>query len=174
MATRVKLNRQPRVHLKFVPQFQGAVHGHAVNMIRRFYPALQRHHTFEDLLQEAWVVFLKCQRKYGGDVTNAAWFMSLYSTSLNHKLIRLVEFTKRYNCVDAEGIEPVSDTENMGFLSVMLQELPQDIKELLRAMCLPTTDHHRLRKLNRKLIKRILNNGLDNASLLRSRKSIAV
>lgn len=165
---RVKL-RSKRVRLLYRPHFAGSIQGHAINQCRSFYPKLHSQHEFDDLLQEANIIFLKCQRRYSTTPgMNDAWFMSLFSRALTNKLIRMSTLVARYNYADSK-VEPVSDTENAGMLSIMLQELPHDMKELLRAMTLPDTNERAWRKRYAKTIRRILEGGLASASLLLKR-----
>src|SRR5437879_3859259 len=110
----------------FRPAFNGPIAGHAVNMSRKYYPLLAAELEFEDLLQEAWIVFLTCQRRYRGVVDNPAWFMALFSVSLQRRMVDLLRCQRPYISIDdlAEFDEPVTDFD-AGFGWRVLCELPQ-------------------------------------------------
>lgn len=154
-----------RQAVPFVPRWVGPIQGHAINQARRFYPQLAAHFEFEDLLQESYIVFLRCKRRYHGKVDNPAWFMSLFKTALHNQFLKLISSRPGYNLIEdyAEDSirEPVGDTENSGFLSHLLSQLPVEILQLLRDATLST--HEQLqRRAIRKLHRWIRAGGLRN------------
>lgn len=119
----------------FRPQFSGPIEGHAVNMSRRYYPMLAAELEFEDLLQEAWVVFLRCRHRYRGVVDNPAWFMAIFSVALRRRMVDLLRMQRPYISIEelAEIDEPATDFDS-GFGWRVLCELPTDMRELLLAL----------------------------------------
>ena len=121
----------------FVPQWSGPIQGHAINSIKKMYPALCAEHEFDDLLQEAYIVFMKCERKYKGTVDNAAWFMSLFRTALQNRLYTLAGKCHDTISLDALTLaqEPVEQDTN--FLRQVVRELPSEVQDLLRVFSSP-------------------------------------
>lgn len=121
--------------IPFRPRFGGPIEGHAVNTIKRWYPRLADQMEFEDLLQEAWVVFLRCQARYGGTVDNPRWFMALFSVSLHRRFCSLLSDNPAYISDEDlnEQYEPTTELD-VGYYWRVLQELPADMRELLAAL----------------------------------------
>ena len=130
---KVPIRRKAKV--PFCPRFMGAFEGHAFNVVKRMYPRLMAEHEFDDLLQEAWVVFLHCRARYAGKVDNPAWFMTIFSRSLHHRFIDLQRASRPYICIDelTETDEPAT-TIDAGYCWRVLQELPEDMRDLLRCL----------------------------------------
>ena len=117
--------------IKFVPRWNGPIHGHAINTIRRYLPSLIAWHEFEDLLQEAYIVYMKCSRAYTGKVDTPQWFMSLFSRSLENKLINMVKHGPRYNFIEdsefAQAALNKTYSDDMAEIRILIQELPREI-----------------------------------------------
>jgi len=115
----------PRI--KFVPRFSGAIHGRTVNVIRKFFPKLCSEYEFDDLLQEAYIVFMKCKAASNAD--SPKWFMALYDRSLHNKMINLTEKCGRYISIEElDSIdEPVTHFDE-AFLRVVLKQLPARVR----------------------------------------------
>lgn len=130
--------KKPRV--PYCPRFHGSsFEGRTYNMIKQFFPRLAKEHEFDDLLQEAVLVFLICRERFAdsrsGKVDNPAWFMSLFARALYWRFIDLQRGQFSYISLDelAEEDEPVTERD-AGFCWRVLQELPGDMKELLRVL----------------------------------------
>lgn len=127
---RVKLNPSA----KFTAQWKGPIEGHAVNQVKRWFPSLCAEHEFDDLMQEAFLVFMRCSHRYAGRVDNPAWFMSLFSRALSNRLINLAARCGRiFSLEDVDVHEPSVDAE--GFGAAVLNELPETAKKLIYAVC---------------------------------------
>lgn len=125
----VKRNGTKRI--PYVPRWVGPIEGHAVNVSKSFFSQLCAFYEFDDLLQEAYIVFMKCKRAYP-KVDNRAWFMGIFKNALRNRMIGLLEHrATRYNFIeDVTDIEePVKDDNT--FLGIVLRELPCDVQELL-------------------------------------------
>lgn len=162
------MNQKP---IPFVPRWSGAVQGHAINTTKRFYPRLAAYHEFDDLLQESYLVFLRCKRRYHGKpssnygaVDNPAWFMSLFSRALSNQFLKLISATPRYNLLedysDDSSLEPIGEVENSGYFAQMLSELPAEILELVRSAAL-SADQSVRRKAMRELKRLMQDGGLE-------------
>lgn len=124
-----------RQKIPYTPRWPGPVEGHAVNVVRRFFPKLCAEHEFDDLLQEAYIVFMRCKARFHGD--SGAWFMALFSRSLHNRLINLSVVCGRTISLDdpsVEAPEPVGG-ELDGFAQVVINELPDAVKDLINAIC---------------------------------------
>lgn len=121
--------------IPFRPIWPGPIEGHAINTVRYYYGRLNAWHEFDDLLQEAYIVFIKCKRAYGSKVDNPAWFMSLFSNSLRNRFINLIRHGPRYNFIEdleAINIEATGDLENDGYLRCLLEDLPSVLNMMTR------------------------------------------
>lgn len=74
---------------KFLPQWHGPIEGYAKNQIRHLLPRVRHFTEYDDLLQEAFEVYLFCRMRYT-TVDNAAWFMSLFKRVLYSRHAKLV------------------------------------------------------------------------------------
>lgn len=135
--------------IRFTPRWPGPIQGHAINLVKRWFPALCSEYEFEDLLQEAYIVYMKCKQAYP-HIDNPAWFMAMFSRSLHNKLINLAARSGRYISTEdmSPDDEPATNTDE-GFLRMVLQELPDEIKDLIRTVTDGTEQKGRaaLRKL---------------------------
>lgn len=97
----------------------------------------------EDALQEARIVYLRCERRYSGVVDNAAWFMALYQRSLIAQFHDFANAATRQRdlvvshsdlaLVDEEGpqFDSVGELRNGGELSVMVRQAPNEVRMVL-------------------------------------------
>ncbi len=133
-----------RQRLDFVPQFDGAISGWAVNYIKRNYWRVASRHEFEDLIQEAWIIFDKVRDNYP-HVNNAPQFFCLFRTAFtNHIHDLAINSTSERNLVVDISEEDLSyedilanimgDCPNAGFANVLFKQAPRELKLLLRSM----------------------------------------
>ena len=122
--------------ISFVPRWPGPIEGHAVNTVKSFYPKLCAEHEFDDLMQEAYIVFLRCKQRYSGTVDNPSWFMSLFRNALRNKLINISALCKHNLSLEAVGSDDEPRTDgNEGYFACMFSELPVQVRRLVRDMC---------------------------------------
>lgn len=141
--------------LKFFPRFNRAVHGHSLRVIRRYMPALGGYYEFQDLFQEAYLVFLRCRTRYQ-HVDNGAWFMSLYQSALHNSLRKMISSIPRYST----GRDPRDLLET--FVSeagtveqaVDVLRLPAEVKEMLGVLMSPTSTR-RQEKVARRALRSV-------------------
>lgn len=94
---------------------------------------------FDDLMQEAKILFLTLERKYPV-ANNMAHFSSLFRTSLTRALIDKDRARRRKGTIPAEPIDEVVDDlclqgiPNYGYFNVLLEEMPSELKLVLRAL----------------------------------------
>lgn len=139
------LSPAPR-RLPYTPRWPGAIEGYTVNTLRRsgVYGRLSAWLEFEDLLQEAYVVFARCKHRYAGRVTEPAWFMALYKTALHNRLSTLIVAHRKYSSFMDRNIaapfpEAVGELENLGELCCLIAELPAEFAAVLEEAVLADT-----------------------------------
>jgi len=116
--------------------------------IRRNLWRFDKIYEFEDVMQEARILFFKIQKKYS-HITEPAHFYTLFRTSLKRMIIDKARKRRRSIVYDpatsAEEIFAGMTEYNSGHLALILEELPSELKIVLRAL---TTGRLRL-KLDR-------------------------
>ena len=118
--------------IPFTPRWQGAIQGHAVNTARKIYPALVAEYEFEDLLQEAYLVFVKVKGKYP-QVDTPQWFMSLFSRSLYRHFARLADGCKYTLSLDDPAITVAEPSMHEDYIEgIILSRLPKAAVEMAR------------------------------------------
>ena len=118
--------------IPYTPRWQGPIQGHAVNSIRKFYPSLCAEHEFEDLLQEAYIVFLRVKVKYP-QVDDPRWFMRLFSRSLYRELIDLKTACHQTLSLDDPDVEVTEPCMVEDYVErIVLSRLPQAAVEMAR------------------------------------------
>jgi hypothetical protein len=125
--------------IKYTPRWPGSIQGHAINTVRSFYPALSAEYEFDDLMQEAYIVFMKVKKAFRDtedNPCNPKWFMSLFSRSLHNKLINIKALSGRYSSIELmhDDDEPRSNADE-NFLRLILQELPTEVQQLIDVFC---------------------------------------
>ena len=118
--------------IKFTPRFSGAIFGRAVNICRRFYPQLCAEYDFDDLMQEAFLIFHRCKQLYAGTVDKPQWFMVLFGRALTNKLINLSKKCGRYISIETlDNFDEPATEVDVGFSSRLIQELPDEVRQLM-------------------------------------------
>lgn len=124
-----------RPHLPFVPRWEGECKGYAYNATRKFWPALQAWHEWDDLMQEAFLVFLKCKRRYYACVDKPEWFMALFKVSLHNRLVTMVVSVPKYSLMEGDDVpdRPVPDVARE--LWEVARDLPRELQVVLGDVC---------------------------------------
>lgn len=110
--------------IRFNPRWEG-VHGLAITLVSKYFAMLCAEHEFDDLMQEAYIVFMKCKRAYP-HIDNQKWFTSLYGNALANKLLNLAARCGRMISLEdlPPGIEDRPDgAGDEGYARVLLAEL---------------------------------------------------
>ena len=127
--------------MKYSPEFKGPIEGYVVNFMRKNYFKVQRTLERADVLQEAYVVFLRVKAKYP-DVEGAPHFMALFKTSWYHRYTDLANadtaqrFMVQHHVYQQEdggelGADCLGETNNDGELAVMLRQAPNEVTQVL-------------------------------------------
>ena len=125
---------------KFEPKFSGPVEGWVVNFVSKNYWRVSRTMPRDDLMQEAYVVFLKVKRAYP-DLDSPSHFMALFKTSWTREFTDFANAdtkergTYSENNVSHDGevmvIDRVGDLENEGVLATSLRQAPKEVLMVL-------------------------------------------
>lgn len=125
--------------IPFTPRWRGPIEGHAVNTVRSFFPKLCADHEFDDLMQEGYIVFMRCSTRYKNTANmNPAWFMSLFRNSLRNKLINLSAKCKHTVDIDALNHDTTAELcikDNIGYLACVFSDLDVRVRRLTHDMC---------------------------------------
>jgi hypothetical protein len=132
-----------RKHLVTFPTWSREIEGWTRKQIKNWYFGPSEDH--DDLMQEARILYWQLENIYP-TVTDAPHLFALYRTAFKRRLIDKARKMKR-RITDAlpiaEVVElPESNMQNMGHLSMLLEELPSELKIILRAL---TTGRVRLK-----------------------------
>lgn len=115
--------------------YKGAVEGYVVNFLTRNYWRVQGSMDRDDVMQESYWVYLRVARKYP-DV-ESKHLMALFKTAWGNHFTDLAlgntEKMKEETILDdpSSTTEVVGEVENTGFLSILVQQAPSEVKQVL-------------------------------------------
>jgi len=107
--------------MAYTPEFKGPIEGWTVNFCKKNQWRLQRSMEWEDIMQEAQVVFLKCKNAYP-ELDGPSHFMALYKTAWTRHVINLSQKDTELKAVYSE----THDAEHEGMESIVIGELNTD------------------------------------------------
>lgn len=109
----------------------------AVLVIKKYFPMLAAEHEFDDLLQEAYLIYMKVKRDYP-HIDNQKWFLKFFTICLKNRLINMAAKCGRTVSLEAleedGGLPEMAVLEN-AFERVTLAELPEQVKQLVYMVC---------------------------------------
>lgn len=124
----------------YTPVFKGPIEGYVVNHLRANYWRVSALLEYEDVLQEAWVVFLSLVRRYS-EIDTPQHFMSLFKTSWRNHFNDLATATTRSRSIPVYQYEDgedqdfigqiVGDLNTMGVLPVLVNEAPPLVRTVI-------------------------------------------
>ena len=123
------------------PVFEGPIMGYAAGSIQRHLWKVGPLFDRDDMMQEAYLVFLRCASSYPV-LDTPQHFMSLFKTAWSRHIIDLAKkHTKTRVIVSANMVdeddghewqrEPVGDLDNAGYLLTMLRQAPAEVRQVL-------------------------------------------
>lgn len=121
--------------IPFTPRWQ-RVEGCAVLVIREHYGWLCAEYEFDDLMQEAYLVYMKVKARYP-HIDNQKWFLGMFTVSLRNKLQNMARKTGRTISLEElpQGLpEAVLDFDE-GYARRLLAELPERARQLIHEVC---------------------------------------
>lgn len=117
---------------KFLATWEGPINGYAVNYVNANLWRLYNRYNFDELVNEAFLVYCKVSITYANKVDNPKWFMALYKTALSN---RMHDLSKTINQLVEDCEEPYKGsslvTSNDGYLEVLLNQAPSEISSVL-------------------------------------------
>lgn len=142
------MGKRRRVRLHWA--WEGAIKNWTIKFILKNKWRCDAIHDIDDLLQDAYLVFMKIKARYP-QVTEERHFMALYKSALSNAICDRSRYMRRKNLIhlelhetayDALTATMVGDTTNAGHLGVVLSSAPQ---ELQQALTLISTEPEKLR-----------------------------
>jgi hypothetical protein len=138
---KVKLLSVPKQTLRFSPEFHGPIEGFVVNYTIRNFWRVAHIYEFEDLYQDAHMLFLKCCEQYP-HVVDAPHFFALFKrTYVNHITDLANDRTAEYAIIPHETREldenELEDTPAEPWcypdaeLVVLLKQMPTEVQKLI-------------------------------------------
>lgn len=141
------MKQKRREILGYVPTFNRAIAGWSVNFIKKNIWRLHGTYDFEDLFQEAYLVFLICSKKYRYDrVENGAHFMALFKRSFSNCISDYAkkaskqreQLVQNITVIDGKEIDLFDSLEgglsNEGKLHVAIEQAPSFVRSYIKAM----------------------------------------
>ena len=139
------LTANPRTKLNYNPEFTGPIEGYVTNFLKRNFWRVEATMEYEDVLQEAYIVFLRTSRKYS--VAEAKHFMSLYKTAWANAFVDLANHDSKLRTIPClssvtlddedeagSGYDTMGDTDNAGGLLIALEQAPREVREVIRLL----------------------------------------
>ncbi len=124
----------------YEPQYAGPIEGWVVNYLKTNMWRVERSMERDDVLQEAYLVFLRCSTKYPV-LDTPQHFMALYKmawvrefTDLANRDTKLrAEVPDHVNLDDESPMyrEPIGETDNEGRLALLLRDAPREVVMVL-------------------------------------------
>lgn len=153
-----------RERVKWSPVWEGPTEDWAKGFIRKNKWRCDHIHDFKDLLQDAYLVFLRIAEKYPRIVDQGA-FMALYRAAMMNHMHDHARYMRRKHEQHQETPVDVSelysgrigDLTNDGYLSILIKSAPTDLRSAI--ICLlenPPSLHRRnghRENLNMKLVR---------------------
>lgn len=119
-----------KIAIQFRPRWE-RVEGVAVLVVKKHYGMLSFEHEFDDLMQEAFIVFMNCRAK-APHIDNQKWFLTYFGAALRNTLLKMAK-----KC--SQNFERVSSLEDLppmiepaGVNLEDLPELPEKVRNLVR------------------------------------------
>ena len=127
-----------RVAEQYEPRWSPEIEGYTVNQVTKALWRVAITHDRDDLMQEARIVFLKCQRAYPV-VDTPQHFMALYKTALANRigdLARKHGTIKDVSCSAADDHEhglrgQVGALDNDGYIRSLVRQAPREVALVL-------------------------------------------
>jgi DNA-directed RNA polymerase specialized sigma24 family protein len=120
------MTKRVRARLRWVPVWEGACRGWTIKFIYKNQWRCDATEEAADLLQDAYLVFMKVCEWYP-DVRGPAHFMRLYQTALRNRFHDKARTLRRKNQF-IEELKAISNEQvayNHGYLNLLLEEVPE-------------------------------------------------
>lgn len=118
-------------------EFEGPIKGWVVNQMCRDFWRVEATLTREDVMQDAYETFLRCNRKTRGQKLNERQFMAYYKLAWVNQMNEMANADTKHRrplsiqARDEDGTpllgDLVGELENAGFLRVMMRQAPTEV-----------------------------------------------
>ena len=120
----------------FEPEWKGPIEGYVVNFLADQHWKIARTVPWDDAMQEAYVIFLRCKRKY--QVEEAKHFMSLFKSAwFNHFTDMANEDTELRRVgplpesPEGSPYDSIGEVDCDGHLAVLVEQAPREVALVL-------------------------------------------
>lgn len=124
----------------YKPTFVGPIQGWATNYAAKNFWRVKRVMEWEDLQQEAYVVFARCAKNYSSTDT-AQHFMALYKTAWSRAIIDYSKadtkhrmFVEEETNASGESDQIMGSLDNDGQLNTKIRQAPSEVIAVLKIM----------------------------------------
>lgn len=122
----------------YQPVFKGPIEGWVVNYTKAQFWRLQATMEWDDVMQEAYLVFLRCSNKYPG-LQEAKHFMALFKQAWIRQVTDLAYLDSRHRVsststeIAEDGYiqEQVGELDNDGQLSILMRQAPSEVRMVI-------------------------------------------
>lgn len=128
----------------FAPQWEGPVKRWAIKFIRRNQWRVERINEFDDLLQDACLIFCKVASRY--TVVEARHFMALFQRAMANSYHDKAKYLKRKreacfadNPPEIDFDRIIGEASNSGYLNALIAEAPDELRCAISAFDDPIT-----------------------------------
>ncbi len=155
--------KRVRLHIVWRAEWDGVFEGWTAKFIRRNKWRCDSIDEFDDLMQDAKVIFSRLRHKYP-KVVEPKHFMSLYQISIRnyfHDKSRYVRRKRAAGIVDATYEDAsrtvsyfdrrMSDLTNPGYMKALIEEMPDELKLVLSTLTHTTRRRLRIKQPKSKL-----------------------
>jgi len=127
-----------RIKAGYVPEFKGPIEGYLVNSITREGWRVAETHDRDDLMQEGYLVFIRCAARYPL-LDTAKHFMALFKRAWANHVNDLSTKATRARQVGYKEpedwlrrpVEQIGETDNAGVLAAMVRQAPREVMLVL-------------------------------------------
>lgn len=123
----------------YTPQWKGSIEGYSKNYcIKNLWKFASIGYDLQDLTQESYVIFLKCQMRYQ-ETDTPQHFMALFKTAIHNHLYDLskpyfheLQYLTRLS--EELDLENYSSVEECGTFAILLSQAPIEVKQVLNLL----------------------------------------
>jgi len=130
--------------MSYTPVFKGAIEGFVVNQLKADYWRVEATLSWLEALQEAYIVFLRCCKKFPMDAARDTpqSFMALFKMAWRNQFNDLSTYDSKHRvCVHLparedsdEDADIVGELDNQGMLAIMIEQAPSEVRMVLSVM----------------------------------------
>lgn len=129
--------------MSYTPVFKGPIEGFVVNQLKADYWRVEATLSWLEALQEAYVVFLRCCKRFPVDKAHDTpqAFMALFKMAWRNQFTDLSNYDSKHRvCVrmpateEGEELDPMGSLDNDGMLAIMIEQAPSEVRTVLSVM----------------------------------------